>query len=216
VLRTIGIGEIIQTLIDLVAFFDWFYEDLLLNDAQELNLPAYGKIHLKGDTPADPDMEKNFTCRIVHPSEGEHITVETGAGRAFADIRDELFRARVFKDGVDITSALEWQSDRWRTRGKFMIKTAEGEWKKAHFGFVALREDGLAGTSSHQFQHGIFELFGEQSNQDVQIFASEVRFDYEIWYDAEYYDVSIDAEPFEGSCSVDVHLCDENLGPCPE
>ena len=126
---------------------------------------------------------------------------------------DEKLRARILKNGVDITSELDWRSDKWGARGLFWIKNAEGEWVKPHEWYCGLRDDGLAGPSSAKlgFSLPLFPFFNADQMAD-----SALRFDYEIWYDRDHYDVEPSAEPVEGSCRINIQICDGELGPCPD
>lgn len=53
VVVSVGIWEVVQTLIDLMALFDWLIEDIYLNAPFIYSLPAYGKIRLASDNPCD-------------------------------------------------------------------------------------------------------------------------------------------------------------------
>lgn len=53
VVASVGIWEVIQTAVDLIALFDWFVEDIYLNAPFIYSLPAYGRVRLASDNPCD-------------------------------------------------------------------------------------------------------------------------------------------------------------------
>ncbi len=147
------------------------------------------------DDSTPPAAGGEFTCEVVSPADGDIVNV--------ADY-DQQYRARVYKDGVDITDELTWTTDKQRANGLFYVKNYDGEW--ICLGTCrgsSLQDDGTVGITTNAWVDG---------SEPVE---SQVKFEFKIWYDSNWYDVDEYGEPVEGSCTVDITMCaDYSGGSC--
>jgi hypothetical protein len=132
-----------------------------------------------------------YTCEIVSPAAGDYV---------LRSDESQQYRAKLLRDGADITGQLAWDQYGGGARGFFYIQDVNGNWNNVNpFSDAMLFDDGMVGYN------GSSKISFDVSTDHPPEWDAKVKFSYDAGPDGDY---------ATGECFVDITWCNSRTGTC--